>query len=85
MDPTAKDVFVVTGGRDNIFRIWRIAFDMERTDLVQELAGHKNYITAIVYAKKSKNLYSSDWDGNIIEWTRAGMAVLYQQLRYKRI
>lgn len=84
MDLSAKELFVVTGGRDKIIRIWRITFDMERTDLVQELLGHRNYITAIVCAKKTKNLYSSDYDGRIIEWTRTGTEVLYQQLRYEQ-
>lgn len=81
MNVSIKKLFAVTGGRDKIIRIWRIQFDLERTDLVQELEGHKNYITAIVCAKKTKNLYSSDWDGNIIEWARAGTEVLYERLR----
>lgn len=84
MDFSAKEMFVVTGGRDKIIRIWCITFDIERTDLIQELEAHKNYITAIVCAKKTKNLYSSDWDGYIIEWTRTDTEILYQQLRYKR-
>lgn len=85
LDLSAKELFVVTGGRDKIIRTWRITLDVERTDLVQELEGHKNYITAIVCAKKTKNLYSSDWNGYIIEWTRTGTKDLYQELRYKRI
>lgn len=68
-------MYVVTGGRDAILRIWHVA--MNKTDataytLVQELEdGHRSYITAIVSTDNSDKLYSADMSGVIAEWTVA--------------
>lgn len=69
------NVFVVTGGRDAILRIWHVFGDwndVTAIELMQELSGsHQNYITAIVAPVKGDQFhkfYSSDMSGIIIEW-----------------
>lgn len=64
---------MATGGRDSILRIWRVYGennDVGAFELVQELNGHQNYITAITGTDSTEQLYTADYSGGIIEWTK---------------
>lgn len=70
-------LFIATGGRDCVLRIWRVLRsklpdDSERAavDLCDEFDDHGNYITALAVTKRATKLYSADWNGEIFEWRR---------------
>ena len=65
-------LYVVTGGRDSVLRIWRSRKKKESFELSQELGeeieGFKgHYITGIT-AANNEYFYSSNSIGNLIEW-----------------
>lgn len=69
---STKYIYVITGGRDYVLRLWKMHYkhDEHEYDLSQELKNHQNYITALKSTKNCIRLFSSDWDGNILEWER---------------
>lgn len=74
---------VATGGRDALLRIWRIYGannDVSAFELVQELNGHQNYITAIAGTNSVDKLYSADYGGVIIEWSKSKTDRVYYEL-----
>lgn len=74
---------MATGGRDALLRIWRIYGannDVSAFELVQELNGHQNYITAITGTNSVDKLYSADYGGVIIEWSKMKTDRVYYEL-----
>lgn len=72
MSISTKHIYVMSGGRDHVLRLWKMHYkhDEHEYELCQELRNHQNYITALKSTKNSTRLFSSDWDGNILEWVR---------------
>ncbi|KAK5642654.1 hypothetical protein RI129_008821 [Pyrocoelia pectoralis] len=64
-----KNNTIATGCYDYTVRLWCLSND-ETYDLLQELDGHKGYITSLCFACKHYCLYSSDSVGVVIEWKR---------------
>lgn len=63
-DDDDVDVLCVTGGRDQVVRVWSGS-----GSLLQELhGGHEDYITAVVGTRT--RVFSVCWSGTIVEWTR---------------
>ncbi|KAF5303974.1 hypothetical protein FQA39_LY01759 [Lamprigera yunnana] len=63
-----KSGVIATGCYDCFVRIWLQTDDTY--DLIQELEGHKGYVTSLCFSKKHLYLYSSDSVGNVNEWKR---------------
>ncbi|KAJ6645718.1 Jouberin [Pseudolycoriella hygida] len=72
-------LLAVTGGRDSTIRVWKVV--QNNFDLLQESVEHHNYITSIVCAMKTKNFYSSDWNGWIFEWSNVTNSNNFQVMR----
>lgn len=73
MNQTTEFVHVATGCRDSVIRIWKIYRHMEiDIELCDELRQHENYITSLATNYKFTKLYSSDWNGVLLEFTRLG-------------
>lgn len=72
LSKSLHSAFVATGGRDCLLRIWKIATDDTDTDieLCDELIQHDNYISCLEATRKSSKLYSADWNGELLEWSR---------------
>lgn len=71
--PNENEMYVVTGGRDGVLRIWHV-YEQQQEEpayrLMQELDnGHQSYITSIVTNKKNSLIYSADANGCVVEWT----------------
>ena len=74
---SSRHVWVATGGRDSILRFWKVhrGDDSKRLyELNAELDSHQNYITAITCTRKFNRIYSSDWDGVIVEWSKTSQS-----------
>lgn len=69
---SSNNLAIVTGGRDNIVRIWKNSNGSEIFDLAQELKHpQKNqftFITSIV-TRNAETFYTSTSTGEIAEWT----------------
>lgn len=87
----ANILYIATGGRDHLLRIWKIDRDLRdeqnsEFELCDELEGHQNYITTMTSSKKSTKLFTADWNGDIIEWVRhrniSKNTILFQLSRF---
>ncbi|KAB0796795.1 hypothetical protein PPYR_10856 [Photinus pyralis] len=59
---------IATGCYDYTVRMWGLS--SETYDLLQELEGHKGYVTSLCFASNHHSLYSADSVGIVIEWRR---------------
>lgn len=59
---------IATGCYDYTVRIWGLS--SKTYDLLQELDGHKGYVTSLCFMSNHHCLYSSDSVGVVIEWRR---------------
>eukprot|EP00106_Octopus_bimaculoides_P015706 XP_014783148.1 PREDICTED: jouberin-like [Octopus bimaculoides] len=59
---------VVTGGYDEIIRIWDIKGDSKYGELQQEIESHKGYINAICFDELGEKMYSGDSVGILLVW-----------------
>lgn len=71
LSKSLDSIYVATGGRDCILRIWKIDDTDANSDieLCDELIQHDNYISCLEATRKSSKLYSADWSGVLLEWT----------------
>ncbi|CAI9743200.1 jouberin-like isoform X2 [Octopus vulgaris] len=63
-----NDDLIVTGGYDEIIRIWDIKGDPKYGELQQEIESHKGYINAICFDELGDKMYSADSVGNLLVW-----------------
>lgn len=71
LNKTQEYAHVVTGGRDCVLRIWKISTNADADiELCDELIQHDNYITSLAATRKSNKLYTADWNGVLLEWSR---------------
>lgn len=63
-----KCLYVVTGGRDGVIRIWRCSERKQSAELLQEIEEHKDYVTTMTSSLKTGTILSADAKGLIIEW-----------------
>jgi len=56
--------FLVTGGEDNLVKLWDIASGKEMRSFV----GHENWVLSVAFSPDGKRVYSSSRDGMIKQW-----------------
>ncbi|CAD5113877.1 DgyrCDS3040 [Dimorphilus gyrociliatus] len=59
---------IVTGGFDNIIRVWSIAGSGVNGTLIQELDPHVSHVNCICFDEDGRVMFSSDGLGNIRKW-----------------
>jgi WD40 repeat protein len=62
---------IYTAGEDSLIRVW----EAESGKPVATWAGHTGWVTALLYCKEIKILFSSSIDGSLIAWGPSGKAI----------
>ncbi len=59
---------VVTGGYDQIVRVWTLQTDDNHAQLVQEIDGHMSHINTICFDEEGSRMFSGDGQGIVRIW-----------------
>ncbi|XP_060597345.1 jouberin-like isoform X2 [Ruditapes philippinarum] len=62
------ETVAVTGGFDQVIRVWDVSDDDHKVDLRQELDHHVGLVNSICFSEDGQKMYSADSVGVIIIW-----------------
>ncbi|KAL4236261.1 Jouberin [Mactra antiquata] len=62
------DTIAVTGGYDQVIRVWDVGDDSGKLDLRQELDDHVGLVNSVCFSEDGQKMYSADSVGVIIIW-----------------
>ncbi|XP_046556867.1 LOW QUALITY PROTEIN: jouberin-like [Haliotis rubra] len=62
------DNIVVTGGYDQVLRVWDVLGDEPHGQLMQEIENHHGHINSICFDEEGQKMYSADSSGAVFIW-----------------
>ncbi|XP_067677966.1 jouberin-like [Haliotis asinina] len=62
------DNIVVTGGYDQVLRVWDVSGDEPHGQLMQEIENHHGHINSICFDEEGQKMYSADSTGAVFIW-----------------
>jgi jouberin len=66
--PACSDI-VVTGGYDQVVRVWSTELPGKHGQLLREMDGHRGLVNSIAFDSQGIKMFSADSTGTIIMWT----------------